>query len=66
MGPTGGRRPSHGLSGGGWNRSPAAIRGQINHGPYASDPVYGDGRSGARIAAALATMPLGLEKTITY
>jgi UDP-hydrolysing UDP-N-acetyl-D-glucosamine 2-epimerase len=44
----------------------AAIRGQIAHGPYASDPVYGDGRSGARIAAALATMPLGLEKTITY
>ena len=42
------------------------IRGQIAHGPYASDTVYGDGRSGARIAAALATMPLGLEKTITY
>lgn len=32
-----------------------ATRRQIAHGRYPSDPIYGDGRSGERIAAALAT-----------
>lgn len=44
----------------------AAMHAQIAHGRYDSDPVYGDGNSGAQIATALAAMPLGLEKTITY
>lgn len=44
----------------------AAMRRQIAHGRYQSDPLYGDGRAGERIAAALAFMPLALEKTITY
>jgi UDP-hydrolysing UDP-N-acetyl-D-glucosamine 2-epimerase len=43
-----------------------AILRQIAHGRFESDPVYGDGRSGSRIAAALAAMPLGLDKMITY
>jgi len=43
-----------------------ALKRQIAHGRYPSDPIYGDGRAGIRIAEALATMPLGLEKTITY
>ena len=44
----------------------AAMRGQIAHGRYPCDPVYGDGNAGAKIAAALRMMPLGLEKMITY
>lgn len=44
----------------------AAMRRQIAQGRYASDPLYGDGHAGAKIAAALKTMPLGLEKTIAY
>jgi UDP-hydrolysing UDP-N-acetyl-D-glucosamine 2-epimerase len=43
-----------------------AIALQIAHGRYQSDTVYGAGRSGERIAAALAAMPLNLDKTITY
>ncbi|MBL8700147.1 MAG: UDP-N-acetylglucosamine 2-epimerase (hydrolyzing) [Alphaproteobacteria bacterium] len=44
----------------------AAIRQQLAHGRYASDPLYGDGHAGTKIAAALKAMPLGLEKTIAY
>lgn len=44
----------------------AAIRRQINHGPYPSEPIYGDGRAGERIAAILATTPIRLQKQITY
>jgi UDP-hydrolysing UDP-N-acetyl-D-glucosamine 2-epimerase len=43
-----------------------AVASQIAHGPYPHDSIYGDGHAGEKIAAALAAMPLGLEKTITY
>lgn len=43
-----------------------AIRRQLVHGRYESDPIYGNGRAGERICQAIATMPLALEKAITY
>ncbi len=42
----------------------AAIRKQIAHGPYASDPIYGNGRSGEQIAEILATASLSLDKSV--
>lgn len=44
----------------------AAVRAQSARGALASDPIYGDGRAGARIAAVLATAPLTIEKRLTY
>ncbi len=44
----------------------AAIRTQLAHGPYASDPVYGDGNAGRRIADILATAQVDIQKRITY
>ena len=44
----------------------SAARQQIAHGRYARDPLYGDGRAGQRIAAALASPLPPLEKTIAY
>ena len=44
----------------------AAIQGQIEHGPYPSQPLFGDGCSGKRIADLLATESLSVQKAITY
>ena len=44
------------------NRIADAVQRQIRHGRYASDPLYGDGKSGTRIAQILATAPLVLDK----
>lgn len=44
----------------------AAARRQIAHGRYPSDPLYGDGHAGRRIAEVLAAAPLGLDKRLTY
>lgn len=44
----------------------AATRRQIAHGRYPSDPIYGDGTAGAKIADVLATCELTIEKKITY
>lgn len=44
----------------------AAIRRQVAHGPYAREPIYGDGNAGARIAEILATASPVLQKRITY
>jgi UDP-N-acetylglucosamine 2-epimerase len=44
----------------------AAVRRQVDHGPYASEPIYGDGNAGARIAEVLAVCPLTVEKRIAY
>jgi UDP-hydrolysing UDP-N-acetyl-D-glucosamine 2-epimerase len=41
-----------------------AVRSHIRHGHFASDPLYGDGQSGRRIADLLATVPLTIEKTL--
>ena len=43
------------------------IERQLTHGRYPSDPLYGDGLAGQRIAECLATMPLNrLQKRLTY
>lgn len=44
----------------------SASRKQIAHGRYPCDPVYGDGRSGQRIAEVLAAAWPPLDKTIAY
>ena len=44
----------------------AAVRKHIEHGPYASEHIYGDGQAGTKIADVLATIPLRFHKTITY
>lgn len=43
-----------------------AVRAHLDNGRYPSDPLYGDGRAGARVAELLATQPLTVAKRITY
>lgn len=43
-----------------------AIRAQIAHGPYATDPVYGSGDAGVRIADVLSTVQVSIQKRIAY
>jgi UDP-hydrolysing UDP-N-acetyl-D-glucosamine 2-epimerase len=43
-----------------------AVRQQIVQGTYPSDPIYGDGKAGQRIAQALADTPLGFAKILQY
>jgi UDP-hydrolysing UDP-N-acetyl-D-glucosamine 2-epimerase len=43
-----------------------AIEAHLSNGSYESDPIYGDGRAGERIAALLATEPLSIEKRLMY
>ena len=43
-----------------------AIRGQAAKGRHPSDPLYGDGRAGPRIAAALARIEPRIEKRLDY
>lgn len=43
-----------------------AVQRQIEHGPYPSSTLYGDGRAGMRIAEVLATAPLTIEKRLDY
>ena len=38
----------------------------LANGPYPSDPIYGDGHAGERIAGLLATEPLHIEKRLSY
>lgn len=42
------------------------IETHITNGRYPSDPIYGDGHAGERIADLLATEPLHIEKRLTY
>lgn len=44
----------------------AAIARQIDHGRYAMEPIYGDGRAGERIANVLSTEVVDVQKCITY
>ena len=39
---------------------------EMAHGLFASEPIYGDGKAGARIAEILATCGLSVQKRITY
>jgi len=43
-----------------------AIQGQLRNGHYPSDPLYGDGRAGGRIADILANCAIHVQKRITY
>ena len=43
-----------------------AVRRQVEHGPYASAHIYGDGKAGGRIADVLARTPLHVQKRIQY
>jgi UDP-hydrolysing UDP-N-acetyl-D-glucosamine 2-epimerase len=43
-----------------------AVRRQLDHGRYESEPIYGDGHAGKRIADVLAQCELRIEKRITY
>jgi UDP-N-acetylglucosamine 2-epimerase len=44
----------------------AALRAQIEHGPYGHEPIYGDGRAGERIADILSRNTVRIDKRITY
>lgn len=43
-----------------------AIEQQVAHGRFPSDPLYGDGQSGERIARELAEAVFNIEKRLTY
>jgi UDP-hydrolysing UDP-N-acetyl-D-glucosamine 2-epimerase len=43
-----------------------AVGKHLRNGRYPSDPIYGHGQAGERIAALLAEQPLGIEKRLTY
>lgn len=43
-----------------------AVRKQLAHGPYDSEPIYGDGHAGKRIAEVLARCKVQIQKRITY
>jgi UDP-N-acetylglucosamine 2-epimerase len=43
-----------------------AVDTQISHGKYDSDPVYGDGQAGERIADILATAEFQIQKRLDY
>ena len=43
-----------------------AVRAQMEHGRYETEPIYGDGHAGERIADVLATRELSIHKRITY
>ena len=43
-----------------------AIRGQVEHGRYESEPIYGDGTAGTQIAEILAKRELSIRKRMTY
>ena len=42
------------------------VRIQIEHGPYKSSFLYGDGSAGKKISDLLSSVPLSVEKRITY
>jgi len=48
------------------SRIEEAIRSQIEHGRYASDPIYGDGHAGKRVADVLAAADVSAQKRICY
>jgi UDP-hydrolysing UDP-N-acetyl-D-glucosamine 2-epimerase len=44
----------------------AAVRQQLQRGRYPSDPLYGDGKAGGRIADLLARVPLTVQKRLVF
>jgi len=49
-----------------WREILAGIRKHVNNGHYAQDCLYGDGKSGQRIANLLSSAPLTIEKRLNY
>ena len=43
-----------------------AISTQLKHGRYPSEPIYGDGEAGKRIADILSTKQVSIQKRMTY
>ncbi len=43
-----------------------AIKKQLEHGPYVSEPIYGDGHAGERIAEILSKVEVPVQKRIVY
>jgi len=43
-----------------------AIRGQVAHGRFPSDQLYGDGHAGVRVADVLAHVPLTVQKRLVF
>ena len=43
-----------------------SLQKQINHGRYESDPIYGDGTAGTKIANILSDCKWKIQKRITY
>ncbi len=43
-----------------------AVKKQIAHGPYPSEPIYGDGHAGEKIADILSKVEVEIQKRITY
>jgi UDP-N-acetylglucosamine 2-epimerase len=43
-----------------------AVKRHLNNGRYPSSELYGDGKSGQRIADILAEQPLNVDKRLTY
>jgi UDP-hydrolysing UDP-N-acetyl-D-glucosamine 2-epimerase len=43
-----------------------AVRQQLHSGPYPSEPIYGDGQAGERIARILSTCHVSVQKRIAY
>ena len=43
-----------------------AIRYQLDHGTYTSEPIYGDGHAGIKIADVLSKAEVAVQKRITY
>lgn len=44
----------------------AAVKKQLDHGPYGNDGMYGDGKAGERIAEILAKGTFSVQKRLTY
>lgn len=44
----------------------AAIRAQLDHGPYPRSTLFGDGAAGQRIAEVLATADISVQKQLSY
>ncbi len=44
----------------------AAVKKQIEHGPYSSEPIYGDGHAGEKIADILSKVEVPVQKRIVY
>jgi len=43
-----------------------AIQSQRDHGPFPTNPLYGDGNAGSRIASILSSVEFEIQKRITY